>query len=161
MRIRQYESAAERKRQELVTVALNRWADWLMTFYSIAPRKALCKIVEDIDNKHENPNARMPRATGAHGDPVLAQLIADERAGHSWPASVHALIWDMPKTHRLALLGSALGMSQETIGKACGVRQQHVSVLLDVGRRTLAIELMIIEHVRRGERQASKAPEFA
>lgn len=138
----------------LVDEALAQWAAWLALY--LAPRESRARL--DIGTAYEEAVEgcfkRMPK--GGISNPTLQAALADERNLSAWPKTIHALIVDLPHSHRCALLGSALGYSQALIGQHIGVSQPRVCMVLQAARRLLAIQLAVMDHVRRAQDEMAR-----
>jgi hypothetical protein len=127
--------------------ALRRWVEWLVTLHGEAPRRGGDEA--DAGTVYDAAMRRLTRAPGDHADPTLGRLLADERRQWDWPASIHAIVMDMPIDWRVCLLGTALEYSQAFIGRKLGLRQQLVSVMLGHARRTLLERLKVLARTGR------------
>lgn len=132
----------------LFSVALQHWLDWLLAFH--APRQQGHRVVDagDTDLVWEAA-LRKARSNTEHTDPVLARFLRDERAEWDWPASIHAMICDLPGTWQVVLLGTALGYSQATIGEAVKVDQSNVCRMLSVIKTRFMPRLMLLGSTER------------
>lgn len=142
-RIRVPASRYDAREKRLFELALQHWLDWLLAFH--LPRKQGHRVNDELPlSEVYEAVIRIQHSNTDHGDSVLAGLLREERAGWDWPASVHAIVLDQPRVWQIVLLGSALGQSQEDIGKAAGVGQQRVSVVLSVARSRFMIRLRML-----------------
>lgn len=134
----------------LVDEALGIWAQWLREY--LLPRDSThrAQLGTTFEGAVEDMSKAMRRLAGAGpSDPVLRAVLADERNLTAWPKSIHALIVDLPRAQRCALLGNALGYNQGVVAEYVGVSQQRICVVLKVARRTLALQLAVLRHVER------------
>lgn len=127
----------------LFAVALQHWLDWLLAFH--APRQQGHRAADGVESDLVWEAAlRQARSNTEHTDPVLARFLRDERAEWDWPASIHAMVCDLPGTWQVVLLGTALGYSQATIGEGVGVRQQNVSSMLALIKSRFMPRLLLL-----------------
>lgn len=120
----------------LFRLVLERWSEWLLSFAAPVRSSTMVQQQTQQEDVWTTLTARV-RGNTEHADSVLSTLLCDERRRCSWPASIHAIVCDMPGVHQVVLLGTALRFSQAAIGEAVGVRQQFVSELLVVARQRL------------------------
>jgi hypothetical protein len=136
--------------QALFREALRQWLGWYLSFHGDDGRRYLSGSVAAIAGTVYDAAMRgLGRPEGQHADHVLGKLLADERRQHEWPASIHAIIMDMPRDCRICLYGTAMEYSQSTIGRQLGLRQQLVSAMLSNARRTLLIRLKVLARTQR------------
>jgi hypothetical protein len=140
-------SAEDRRVDEALAV----WAQWVTTH--LAPRDSTHRVLFTVGTIYEGSadNCFLPGSRKGHSNPVLAAILQDERNLNAWPKTIHALITDMPRSHRCALLGQALGYSQSAIGQYISVSQPRVCLVIQMARRSLAIQLAVMDHVKRAE----------
>lgn len=132
--------------------ALRQWIDWLMTFHGDKGARQLGSSAI-AGTTYDSAMHGLTRPSDEHADHVLNQLLADERRHWDWPASIHAIVMDMPRDWRICLYGTAMEYSQATIGQQLGLRQQLVSAMLANARRTLLIRLKVLARTQRLMRQ--------
>lgn len=153
MRHRPAKSPGHALDQALFREALRRWLEWLMVHGVLERRHVSGAEAPALGTTYES----MMRAIGSrgdrHADPVVAALLAQERQRWDWPASIHAIVLDMPRDWRLCLLGTALEYSQAGIGQALGLRQQLVGVMLARAREQLLMRLRVLVRTRRELRE--------
>lgn len=126
--------------------ALRQWIDWLAAYYG--PTKQRAGAGPDAGSVYDAA-ARTLRRSDEHADPTCGRLLSEEFLRLDWPASIHAIILDMPREWRLCLLGTALEYSQASIGREIGVRQQVVSLVLGQARGLLLQRLRLLARTRR------------
>jgi hypothetical protein len=136
----------------LVDEALASWIAWLALY--LAPRDARARL--DLGTAYETAMKSWSLTSQAVSNPTLQAVLADERNLTAWPKTVHSLIVDMPHAHRCSLLGNALGYSQAVIAQNIGVSQPRICIVLRIARRQLAVQLAVLEHVRRAQEQAAR-----
>ncbi len=145
-------NARQRAREDvdkaLFREALRQWLDWLGTVCAGGERRSATAI-DEAGTLYEALLGSFGRRDDEHPDPTLRKLLADERRRHDWPASIHAIVMDMPHDWRICLLGTALEYSQTTIAQKLGLRQQLVSVMLGHARRTLLERLRVLARTGR------------
>lgn len=139
--------------QALLREALHRWVEWLVVHGALDHRRLGGAEALELGTTYDS----MMRAIGSrgdqHADPVVAALLAQERQRGDWPASIHAIVLEMPRDWRLCLLGSALEYSQAGIGQALGLRQQLVGVMLARAREQLLMRLRVLVRTQREVRE--------
>jgi hypothetical protein len=149
-------NARQRARDEvdkaLCREALRQWLDWLMTVHAGQGRRS-APLIDEAGTLYEALLGGFARRDDQHADPTLRKLLHDERLRQDWPASIHAIIMDMPQDWRVCLLGTALEYSQTYIAQKLGLRQQLVSVMLGHARRTLVERLRVLARTRRELRE--------
>jgi hypothetical protein len=128
--------------------ALRQWLDWLGTVHAGGGRRS-APLIDEAGTLYEAFAGAFGRYDGGHSDPTVNKLLGDERRCHDWPASIHAIVMDMPRHWRVCLLGAALEYSQTTIAQQLGLRQQLVSVMLGHARRTLLERLRVLARTGR------------
>jgi len=138
----------------LVDEALAQWAAWLALY--LAPRESRARL--DLGTAFEETVEGCFKRTPSAGvsNPTLQAILADERNLSAWPKTIHALIIDMPNSYRCTLLGNALGYSQGLIAQHVGVSQQRICIVQQAARRRLGIQLAVLEHVRRAQKEAER-----
>lgn len=122
---------AKSVQDRLFELALQRWFEWLLAFQLPRNGRRVGTVGDELVDTWA-AMVRSARSNTEHSDSVLGKLLADEAAGWAWPASVHSIIVEYPRTWQLALLGTAMGQTQATIAKAVGVDQSNVSRMLDL-----------------------------
>lgn len=150
--------ATLRADERLLDEALAQWVEWLITF--VLPPKRAAVTASAIADTWATAERRA-RASGKHSDPTLAGLIRDESQGWGWATTVHLCVMEMKKPYRVALFGTALGYSQQTVASQTGLRQQEVSTLLRDARTLLLRALKPREHVRHSRENAARKKRFA
>ena len=134
--------------------ALRQWLDWYMTFHGDNARRDFAGADSSIAGTTYDAAMRgLTRPADQHADHVLGRLLADERRRWDWPASIHAIVMDMPRDWRVCLYGTAMEYSQHTIGQQLGLRQQLVSAMVANARRTLLIRLKVLARTQRVMRE--------
>lgn len=133
--------------------ALRRWLDWLVQCGAFERRQAAGAEPGHLGTVYDAAMRRLGRRNDEHPDPVVGRLLAEERLRLDWPASIHAIILDLPHDWRVCLLGTALEYSQASIGQAIGLRQQLVSVMLARARERLLQRLRLLARTRRELRE--------
>lgn len=139
--------------QALFREALRQWIDWFMTFHGDNPQRNLSGADGAIAGTTYDAANRLGRPSDQHADHVLGKLLADERRHWDWPASIHAIVMDMPRDWRVCLYGTAMEYSQGTIGQQIGLRQQLVSLMVANARRTLLLRLKVLARTQRVMRE--------
>jgi hypothetical protein len=129
--------------------ALRRWLDWLAHSGAFERRSAADTEVDPLGSVYDGAMRRISRRNDQHSDPVVARLVSEERSQLDWPASIHAIVLDMPRDWRVCLLGTALEYSQASIGQALGLRQQLVCLMLARAREQLLRRLRVLARTRR------------
>jgi len=144
-------NARQRAREDvdkaLFREALRQWLGWLMSVHAGDRRRA--PLIDEAGTLYEALSGSFGRPEGDHADPTLRKLLRDERLQQDWPASIHAIVMDMPRDWRICLLGTALEYSQSTIAQQLGLRQQLVSLMLGHARRTLLERLRVLARTGR------------
>ena len=135
--------------QALFREALRQWIDWFTTFHGDTALRDPTGADGAIAGTTYDAGSRLGRPSDQHADHVLDKLLADERRQRDWPASIHAIVMDMPRDWRVCLYGTALEYSQSTIGQQIGLRQQLVSLMLANARRTLLLRLKVLARTQR------------
>jgi hypothetical protein len=130
--------------------ALRQWLDWYHGFHCDGGRRDDGGIAGTV---YDAARRGLCRSEGEHADHVLGRLLAEERRHHDWPASIHAIVMDMPRDWRICLYGTAMEYSQARIGRELGLRQQLVSAMLASARRTLLLRLKLLARTQRVLRQ--------
>lgn len=130
--------------ERVFRLALEKWVEWLLLLH--APRPGGHRAGDGNGPRVDvwDVVCKRARSNTEHTDSVLGGLMAEERRHWDWPASIHAAIMDMPGTHQLVLLGTALDVPQAQIGEAIGLRQQLVSSVLVCARQTLTIRIYLL-----------------
>jgi len=152
-RQRNAESAEQALDKALLREALRRWLEWLMVHGDLQRRRESGAAVPELGTIYDMAMRQVGRRDDQHSDPVVAGLLAQERQRWDWPASIHAIVLDMPRDWRLCLLGAALEYSQAGIGQALGLRQQLVGVMLARAREQLLMRLRVLVRTRRELRE--------
>ena len=129
--------------------ALRQWLHWYMSFHGDNPRRDLEGDDSSASTVYDPSVRRLGRPSDQHADHVLGQLLAEERRHWDWPASIHAIVMDMPRDWRICLYGTAMEYSQHLIGQQLGLRQQLVSLMLANARRTLLLRLKVLARTQR------------
>lgn len=136
--------------QALFREALRQWLAWFMTFHGDNPNRSLVSNDAAISGTTYDAAMRgIARPSDQHADHILDRLLADERRSWDWPASIHAIVMDMPHDWRVCLYGTAMEFTQYTIGQQIGLRQQLVSLMLANARRTLLLRLKVLARTQR------------
>ena len=131
----------------LIDEALSIWIEYVRMF--LLPRDPRAAASMEIGSLFETTdNCYTPRSRRGPANPTLAHAMADEDQLWAWPKTIHMMIVELPRTHRCALLGSALGLTQAQVGQNIGVTQQRVQFCISEARRSLAITLAVYAHVR-------------
>ena len=134
--------------------ALRQWLHWYHSFHGDNPRHAFEGEGSSVAGSvYDHSVRRLGRPSDQHADHVLGQLLAEERRHQDWPASIHAIVMDMPRDWRICLYGTAMEYTQHTIGQQLGLRQQLVSAMLANARRTLLIRLKVLARTQRVMRE--------
>ena len=133
--------------------ALQQWLHWYHSFHGDNASRGLEYEGSSAGTVYDYSVRRVGRPSDQHADHVLGQLLAEERRHRDWPASIHAIIMDMPRDWRICLYGVAMEYTQHTIGQQLGLRQQLVSAMLANARRTLLIRLKVLARTQRVMRE--------
>src|SRR5882757_9942249 len=121
-----------------------------MTFHGDNPTRGLVNGDSAIAGTTYDAAMRgIARPSDQHANHILDRLLADERRHWDWPASIHAIVMDMPHDWRVCLYGTAMEYSQGTIGQQIGLRQQLVSAMVANARRTLLFRLKVLARTQR------------
>jgi hypothetical protein len=140
--------------QALFREALRQWLGWYLSVHGDDGRRDFSGSVAAIAGTVYDAAMRgLGRPEGEHADHVLGKLLAEERRHRDWPASIHAIIMDMPRDWRICLYGTAMEYSQNTIGQQLGLRQQLVSAMVGNARRTLLIRLRVLARTQKVMRE--------
>lgn len=132
--------------ERLVDEALSVWIQWLMLY--VLPKATTTTLAGRALAVFETDRPLFSTQHSPVSNPTLEAVLRDERMHLSWPKSLHAMVAAMPRPHRYALLGRAMGFNQMEIGAAIGVCQQRVSVVVREARLMLHISIAAFRHSR-------------
>ncbi len=139
----------------LIDEALSVWIEYVRMF--LLPRDPRAAASMEIGSLFETTdNCYTPRSRRGPANPTLAHAMADEDQLWAWPKTIHMMIIELPRTHRCALLGSALGMTHDHIGTVIGVSRRRVSFCVVNARRSLSITLAVYAHVQAAHEKSMK-----
>lgn len=125
-------------------LALEVWYHWYLSHVLPPTRiRTATGDKEGEENVYE-VFARSIRGNTEHSDGPLARIIADEDRGTGWPASIHAIILDMPPLWQLIVLGSAAGRTQQRMAEDAGVSQPGISAALSLVKSRFLTRLRLI-----------------
>jgi hypothetical protein len=123
--------------------ALESWWNWYLAYVDPPPRRVGASGPGNDERVYER-FARAIRSNVEHSDPPLQKIIVDEQRGTSWPASVHAIILDMPILWQFLILSTAQGKTQERMAEVAGISQSGVSAALSLVKCRLLMRLRLV-----------------
>lgn len=125
-------------------LAIEVWYNWYLS-YVLPPEKVITSVgVKDAEENVYEAFGRAIRGNTDHSDAPLQKIIAEEDRGSGWPASIHAIILDMPPMWQLIIWGSAKGVTQTRMAEIAGVSQSGVSAALSLVKSRFLMRLRII-----------------
>lgn len=125
-------------------LALDVWHHWYLSYVLPPTRVRTVAGDRDAEENVYEIFARAIRSNTEHSDAPLQRLIAAEDRGHGWPASIHAIILDMPPLWQLIILGTAQGRTQQRMADDAGVSQPGISAALSLVKSRLLMRLRLL-----------------
>ena len=125
-------------------VSLEVWYNWYLS-YVLPPLRVRTAVGEkEAEENVYEVFGRAIRGNTDHSDSPLQKIIADENRGTGWPASIHAIILDMPPLWQLIIWGSATGMTQARMAEIAGISQSGVSAALSLVKSRFLMRLRLL-----------------